>query len=159
MKSTKLDKSTDPRYIYNPSTRRYVLKRNAIGRRVEQMMSRGEYCEHIKKHATDQMLKQRDLIKSDLSDERLADILRKLVDLKIDEAIAQRQLVPNKPPQLKRTKKSKVSQKGSKATAGGLRSKTKRRFIVKPPPPQETTATETEVPTETDVYSDSDISD
>ena len=151
MKSTKLDKSTDPRYIYNPSTRRYVLKRNAIGRRVEQMMSRGEYCEHIKKHATDQMLKQRDLIKSDLSDERLADILRKLVDLKIDEAIAQRQLVPNKPPQLKRTKKSKVSQKGSKA-------KTKRRFVVKAPP-EPVTATETETEQQTDVYSDSDISD
>ena len=147
MNSNKVDKTSDPRYIFNPSTRRYVLRRNAIGKRVQEQFSRGEYCEHIKRHATDQMLKQRDLIKSDLSDERLADILRKLVDLRIDEAIAQRALTPEKSPQLKR-QNAKTSK----------RTKTKRRFIVKPPP-EPVTATETEVPTETDVYSDSEISD
>jgi len=147
MNSNKVDKTSDPRYIFNPSTRRYVLKRNAIGRRIQERMSRGEYCEHIKKHATDQMLKQRDLIKSDLSDERLADILRKLVDLRIDEQLAQRRLMPEKSPPLKRQ------------NAKRPKTKPKRRFVVKPPPEPITTDMGETTAVDTEYVSDSEISD
>lgn len=146
----KLDKSTDDRYVFNPTTRRYVLRRNAIGRRVEQMMSRGEICEHLKHHTTSEMLKQRDLMRSDLSDDKLAMILKKLVDLRIDEQLAQRTFMPNKPPKLKRTKKGKAATKA----------KTKRRFVVKSPPPQETTTDLGDTTAvDTEYASDSDISD
>ncbi len=144
MERKKHEKADDPDYIYNPKTKRYVLRRNRIGKRVEELMSKGELVSHINHHATNEMLKNRDLLKSDLSNDQLADILRKLVDIRIDEALAQSTLLPSNPPKLKR-------QNGEYKTRKS-KPKPKRRFVVKQPPPQDTTtdADITEPPTDTD---------
>jgi hypothetical protein len=173
----KVDKGKDDRYIFNPRTKRYVLKDRLPGKEVQKQMSRSELVKHINMHATSEMVKHRGLLRSDLSDDELAKILTKLVDLKITEHIAQSNLLPHVQPKLVRTRKPPLPN-GQKRPRGRPRknppvvsrsrvqspppSKSKKRFVLKPPPqtPCSSDVDETTDFQTTDAYdTDSEISD
>ncbi len=160
---SKKNKANDPNYIFNKTTKRYVLKDGSVGRRLAKEMSRKELTEHIHHQSINTALANRNLLASNLSDAELLDILRKVIDLKLDYALDD---LPPKAPKLQRQvgeyKKSKASNKKKhKAKIA-----TKKRFVLKAPPSQDTTDVEfdestalddTEAPT--DIYSESDTSD
>ena len=70
--SVKLAKANDPRYIFNPKTRRWVLRNTPTGKSVANRMTRRELVDHINHHASSEMLKYRDLLRSDMSDDALS---------------------------------------------------------------------------------------
>ena len=151
----KLDKGKDDRYIFNPRTKRYVLKDRLPGKEVQRAMSRSELVNHINMHATGEMIKHRGLLRSDLSDDELAKILTKLVDLKITEHIAQSNLLPRVQPKLVRSRKPPLAN-GEKRPRGRPRknppvvsrsrvqspapTKSKKRFVLRAPPPSPCTS-------------------
>ena len=129
---------------------------------------------HINHHASDAILKNRDLIRTDLSDEQLLDILRKLVNIRIDDGMKLSDALPTTPPKpklvrqvgehkmkapppspkkSKRLKKSKKSKKSTKPPA-------RRRFVVQPlPEPETTDFDETTAYEQTDANSEDSSSD
>ena len=168
----KVDKANDDRYIFNPASNRWVLKNGITGKKLRKQMSRAEIVEHINGHASDVILKNRDLIRTDLSDDQLLDILRKLVSIKIDEGVRLTDMMPPKPPVLKRQqgiyknaaqsppppppspKKSKRSKKAKKSKKAP---KSTRRFkVLAPPEPDTTDFTEFD---ETTAYEQTEASD
>ena len=76
-------KADDPAYIYNAATRRYVKRDGITGRRVAVEMKRDELRSHVEHHMISSALENRNLLKTDLSNEELLNILKKLVDAKI----------------------------------------------------------------------------
>ena len=102
--------------VVNPRTGRTVLRDGKIGRRVVAAMSRAEISKHIEHHSAAAMVRHRDLLKTDLSDEALLNILRQVVDLQLDRSRALEDIVPPAPPKLVRTS---------------------RRWVVRPPPPSD----------------------
>lgn len=149
MKSAKIkiDKANDDRYIYNPDSKRYILKRNVAGQALMARTGRSVLVESINKQATKEILTHRDLLRSDLSDEQLNTILSKLIDLKINERIAKK-LMPTTHPSLKRSK--------GRNPVGRPR----KRFVVRKQPKLLTTDIETTTDCETTTaFEDSEISD
>jgi hypothetical protein len=175
--TTPLPRKLDANYVLNPATKRYVKKTTPTGKAVMQRMSRGELVDHINKHASTEMLKYRDLLRSDISDDELAKILKKLVDVKITESVARENFIPKlkplkqqrkkKPKPTKSKVKSSTAKRGrpkksltaSRSTAQSPlpRGKSKKRFVVKPPPVSEFETTDFD--TATDVYTESDYSE
>ena len=83
-------------YIINPRTKRLVLKASIVGRQIVKKVARNDLVNHINKHASTEMIRMRDLMRSDLSDEKLASVLTKLIDLDITESVARAHLMPEK---------------------------------------------------------------
>ena len=165
----KLDKASDDRYMLNTKTNRYVLKSGATGRRLQREMTRAQIVDHINHHASDAIMENRDLIRTDLSDGQLLDILRKLVNIKIDNQLKiEDSITPTQPPQTPpQTPPKLVRQTGEykhdaapKPTYASILKKRKkkrskkaapqRRYTLHDPPPQ---------PTDTDALSETSSSD
>ncbi len=134
-------RESDSNYILNPQTKRYVSRVGQTGRRILRQMSRAETEERITRHTIDESLKHRNLLSSNLSDKELLDILRKVVNLKLNDD----QIVSMTEPKTKTRKKVKIAPKPKK------KSKAKRkRFVTRPPPQTETEADETVYESEDD---------
>jgi hypothetical protein len=172
MSKPKIDKRNHPDYIFNPATERWVLRRNRTGKRVEKLMSSSELKTHINHHATATMMENRELIKSGMTDAQLESILRKVVDIRIDEALGRHMAtLPKDHPILKRTKRQPAKKKAQAKKAQAKKvGRPRKRFVVKQAPPPDTTTDAGETTdatvnhsdwgrTSADEYSDSDISD
>lgn len=168
MSKPKIDKRNHPDYIFNPTTERWVLRRNRTGKRVQKLMSSSELKTHINHHATATMMENRELIKSGMTDAQLESILRKVVDIRIDEALGRHMAtLPKDHPILKRAKRQPAKKCGPphklklkrqvglhKAPTPDRRSKgqsRRKRFVIKKPPPPDTT---TDAGETTDALSD-----
>ncbi len=135
----KLAKKDDPRYIINPKSGRWVLKDGSIGRRVARAMTREELSSHIRMHSVNSALQNRQLLKSDLGDDELREILIKLVDVNLVNAGIPVRSARDKsppvglaPPPSRHIISRKVRRRGKK--------KRHNKFIVHPPvEPAETT--------------------
>ena len=139
-----LDKKDDPDYVLNPKSNRWVHKDGPIGRHLQNQIDRVEILNGISHRATAEMLKNRDLLKSDLSNEQLADILNKLIDFKIDD-VKSMHLTKAKPFPARKSRRS-IALKPKRSS--------KRKFVVKPTPRTVKTDIDTECPTETDIDSE-----
>ena len=155
----KLDKKDDPAYVFNPASNRWVKKDGIVGKRMARDMTRAETLEHLRHHAVNTSIEHRKLLASNLSNEELLKILKKVIDIKLDVALDD---IPPKPPKLVRQvgihKKAKRKKRASNVP------KSKPRFKLKAPP-QINTETEVETEADTDYghsnhwQSDSEISD
>lgn len=164
----KVCKKDDPRYIMNPASNRWVKKDGYTGKILQRNMSRQQTLEHLRHHAVNTTIEHRKLLASNLSNDELLKILRKVIDLKLDDALDV--LPPTKPKLVRQVGEHKVKamkkKKSKKTKRKANVPKSRPRFKLKSPPPIQTeTEAETDMPTETDVYSsesetsDSDISD
>lgn len=143
-------KSEDPAYILNPKSNKWVLKTGVVGLKLKKQMTRTELSEHIRVHSVDTMLRNRNLLRSDLSDEELKGILIKLVDMKlISNNIPVLSGKPAKPKQVVSSRSrthppdaKPVAKPAAKQKRKVIRRK--HRFVVRDPPPMpDTTDAET----------------
>ena len=172
----KVDKANDPEYILNPKTNRYVKRRGVVGRKMKREMSRKEIVDHVRRQATDAALANRNLMASNLSDGELLAILRKVIDIKLDESLNVDDAIPAKPklvrqvgegkarhaakapppppPSPKKSKRSKKAKQSKKSKAP--KSTARRRFKVLTPPPPDTETDFTEID-DTTAYEQTDV--
>lgn len=171
----KLSKKDDPAYVFNPASNRYVKRDGIVGKKMQREMTREEALQHLRHHAVNTTLEHRKLLASNLSNEELLKILKKVIDIRLDEVLE----IPPKPPKLVR--QVGMAKHKNEAYSNSVREvvrssvdlqsrhkkkkkkkanipKSKQRFVLKKPPPIDT-ATETDMPETTDVYSESSASD
>jgi hypothetical protein len=156
----KLSKADDPNYVFNPQSNRWVKKDGLVGKRMQREMTREETLQHLRHHAVNTTLEHRNLLASNLSNDELLKILRKVIDIRLDDALD----IPPKPPKLVRqvgiAKKKKKVKKAKRKKINNI-PKSRPRFKLAPAPAMDTaTEAETTAYEQTDQYnSDSETSD
>jgi len=141
-------KADNPAYLFNPETKRYVKADGMTARKIRSKMKRDDMLTHLRHHSINTALQNRHLMATDLSDAEVLAILKRVIDLKIDQGTKITDALPTTPkPKVGRHRTQSPPPAPKKAPKKKGRG---RRYVVREPPPQ----SETEFD-QTDAYSDS----